>query len=175
MTEATAPSQQSTEVLKACPFCKGDRAYISDHESAALHVCCRDCGAQLWGHKRHFSSRQEAAAAWNHRAAESEDASRPPSSAGKYDEVLVPFFKLMEQELHANTGKGDRPGWLKMTPDKALLEIYYHVAKLQKAVKSNDGPRVREHSADVANLAMMALDACGGLHEPDWTEVATAG
>ncbi|MDO8778881.1 MAG: hypothetical protein Q7K57_61215 [Burkholderiaceae bacterium] len=82
---------------------------------------------------------------------------------GKYDDVLRPFVSLMERELHANTGKGDRPGWLTLTADQLLLEIYYHVAKLQKAIKDNDGPRVQEHAADVANMAMMALDVCGGL------------
>ncbi|MDP2369364.1 hypothetical protein [Rhodoferax sp.] len=82
---------------------------------------------------------------------------------GKYDDVLRPFVSLMERELHANTGKGDRPGWLSMSADEVLLEIYYHVAKLQKAIRNNDGPRIQEHAADVANMAMMALDVCGGI------------
>lgn len=81
----------------------------------------------------------------------------------KYDDVLAPFLTLMRRELHANAGKGDRPGWLAMTPDHALLEVYYHLAKLQKAVKHNDGPAIQEYSADVANMAMMVLDICGGL------------
>jgi hypothetical protein len=50
-----------------------------------------------------------------------------------------------------------------MSPASALLEVYYHLAKLQKAVKNNDGPAIQEHSADVANMAMMVLDVCGGL------------
>jgi hypothetical protein len=29
-------------------------------------------------------------------------------------------------------------------------------------VKNNDGPAIMEHSADVANMAMMVLDVCGG-------------
>ena len=69
----------------------------------------------------------------------------------------------MRQELHANAGKGDRPGWLSMKPGECLLEIYYHLSKLQKAVKDNDGPHVIEYSADVANMSMMLLDICGGL------------
>ena len=88
--------------------------------------------------------------------------------AGKYDEVLKPFLALMERELHANTGKGDRPGWLKMSTDKALLEIYYHLAKLQKAVKNNEINLIAEHSADVANMAMMLLDVCGGIEIGHW-------
>lgn len=82
---------------------------------------------------------------------------------GKYGDVLRPFLKQMEAELHANVGKGDRPGWLAMSPETAMLEIYYHVAKLQKATKDNDGPHIIEYAADVANMAMMMLDICGGI------------
>lgn len=85
------------------------------------------------------------------------------SSSGKYSNVLRPFFAMMEAELHANTGKGDRPGWLAMSPEQCLLEIYYHTAKLQKAVKNNDMKGVREHIADVANMSMMLADTCGWL------------
>jgi hypothetical protein len=82
---------------------------------------------------------------------------------GKYGNVLGPFLELMESELHANSSKGDRHGWLSMTPEVGLLEIYWHTAKLSAAVKNNDGALIREHSADVANMAMMLLDVCGGL------------
>lgn len=82
---------------------------------------------------------------------------------GKYGDVLRPFVLAMEKELHANAGKGDRPGWLKMRPEIALLEIYYHLSKLQKAVKDDNGPGIMEYSADVANMSMMLLDICGGL------------
>lgn len=82
---------------------------------------------------------------------------------GKYGNVLRPFFAMMEAELHANTGKGDRPAWLAMSPEQCLLEIYYHTAKLQKAVKNNDMKGVREYTADVANMSMMLADICGWL------------
>lgn len=81
----------------------------------------------------------------------------------KYDDTLIPFLALMRRELHANSGKGDRPGWRRMSPEAALLEIYHHTAKLAKAVKNNDGPAIEEYSADVANMAMMLLDVCDGL------------
>lgn len=84
-------------------------------------------------------------------------------AAMKYDDVLVPFMSLMRKELHTNCGKGDRPGWLGMDANTALLEVYYHLAKLQKAVRNNDGPAIQEYSADVANMSMMVLDICGGL------------
>ena len=91
------------------------------------------------------------------------------SMSEKYDDVLVPFVAAMRKELHANSGKGDRPGWLAMDANTALLEVYWHAAKLSAAVKNNDGPAIQEHSADVANMAMMVLDICGGLA---WVEVA---
>lgn len=93
-------------------------------------------------------------------------------TAEKYDDVLAPFLSLMRKELHANAGKGDRPGWLAMRPDEALLEVYYHLAKLQKAVKHNDGLAIMQYSADVANMAMMVLDICVGLA---WVEADAAG
>jgi len=94
-----------------------------------------------------------------------EDAQTEQQTAlsGKYGNVLVPFVAFMDAELHANASKGDRPGWLSMSPDVALLEIYWHTAKLSAAVKNRDAARIREHSADVANMAMMLLDVCGGL------------
>lgn len=92
----------------------------------------------------------------------------PPAQAqhsvpGKYDDVLLPFLKSMEHELHANAGKGDRPGWLQMDRRTALLEIYYHLAKLQKATKDNDAAGIVEYAADVANMSMMLVDVCGLL------------
>lgn len=90
-------------------------------------------------------------------------AAATPAPVAKYDDVLMPFLALMRKELHANSGKGDRPGWLSMSTEEALLEVYYHLAKLQKAVRNNDGPGIQEYSADVANMTMMVLDICGGL------------
>ncbi len=89
---------------------------------------------------------------------------------GKYGEVLSPFLEMMNTELHANAGKGDRPGWLSMTPETAMLEIYYHAAKLQKAVKNGDIEGIREHSADVANMSMMMADIFQCLQQPANTE-----
>ncbi|HEQ0207645.1 TPA: hypothetical protein VDW83_006203, partial [Pseudomonas aeruginosa] len=91
------------------------------------------------------------------------DAQAQHSVPGKYDDVLLPFLKSMEHELHANAGKGDRPGWLQMDRRTALLEIYYHLAKLQKATKDNDAAGIVEYAADVANMSMMLVDVCGLL------------
>ncbi|MGY4818015.1 hypothetical protein ACVNP3_18960 [Pseudomonas chlororaphis subsp. piscium] len=81
--------------------------------------------------------------------------------AQKYDNTLLPFLALMRKELHANVGKGDRPGWLAMSSDTCLLEIFYHLGKLQKAVKNSDTGGMTEYAADVANMCMMLLDICG--------------
>lgn len=76
----------------------------------------------------------------------------------KYAEVLRPFVALMEKELHANSHKGDREGWLQMTEEQALGEIEYHVSKLSKAMTDMNPDCIREYAADVANLCMMLLD-----------------
>lgn len=78
----------------------------------------------------------------------------------KYDFVLIPFMAMMSLELHANSDKGDRPGWLNMSEDECLLEIIYHYGKLQKAVRDEDVVLIREHAADVANLCMILVDIC---------------
>ena len=95
--------------------------------------------------------------------------------SGKYGDVLRPFVVQMERELHANAGKGDRPGWLKMSPEVALLEIYYHLFKLQKAVKDGNGPGIQEYAADVANMSMMLLDICGGLALIEYAAPSASG
>lgn len=82
---------------------------------------------------------------------------------GKYGEVLAPFVQLMDKELHANSGKGDRHGWLSMDCKTAILEIHHHVAKLQKSALDHDLHGVREYAADVANMSMMLVDICGVL------------
>lgn len=81
----------------------------------------------------------------------------------KYDDVLIPFQAMMRAELHANAGKGDRPGWLALSRDTCMLEVYHHAAKLAKALHDDNVPMICEHAADVANTAMMAVDVCGAL------------
>lgn len=88
-----------------------------------------------------------------------------PAAPQKYDDVLLPFLAMMRAELHANAGKGDRPGWLQMDVPTALLELFYHMGKLQKAAKKGDVGGVREYTADVANMAMMLADIHGLLPE----------
>ncbi|EML5398589.1 hypothetical protein RI828_001259 [Pseudomonas aeruginosa] len=128
---------------------------------------CRDDVARALG----LRPNQERGFAWSYLLASikscvkasGDSAQAQHSGPGKYDEVLLPFLKSMEHELHANAGKGDRPGWLQMDRKTALLEIYYHLGKLQKATKGNDTAGIVEYAADVANMSMMLVDVCGLL------------
>lgn len=88
------------------------------------------------------------------------EAARLPA---KYDDTLLPFLELMRKELHANSGKGDRDGWLKMSIKEAINEVSHHGHKLEMAVSARDYPQIAEHCADVANCAMMLADVCGLL------------
>lgn len=81
----------------------------------------------------------------------------------KYDDTLVPFLALMRKELHANSQKGDREGWLGMTSGAALEEVEHHWQKLFYAVSTSNPDAIKEHAADVANCAMMVADVCGVL------------
>jgi hypothetical protein len=100
------------------------------------------------------------------------------------DEVhaMLQFLRLMMVEFAENSGKGDRPGWLTMTPERALSEVHHHVAKLHvatvEATRRARGkePRelpwpehedaldwVREYAADTAGCCLMLLDVLSGL------------
>lgn len=85
----------------------------------------------------------------------------PFGLAQKYDDVLLPFIGLMRHELHANSHKGDRRAWLCMGHNQSILEAYHHVAKLANAVRDGNLAGIREHTADVANIAMMIADIHG--------------
>lgn len=78
---------------------------------------------------------------------------------GQERECLHRFFARMVEELAANDGKGNRPGWLSMNRKEAMGEIGWHLAKLQvaaKAFEADDAPAglVLEYAADVANCSL---------------------
>ncbi|HBP6319388.1 TPA: hypothetical protein L6A45_32605, partial [Pseudomonas aeruginosa] len=146
--------------LYAAPVAQAQQLHDLDKQ-------CRDDVARALG----LRPNQERGFAWSYLLASikscvkasGDSAQAQHSVPGKYDDVLLPFLKSMEHELHANAGKGDRPGWLQMDRRTALLEIYYHLAKLQKATKDNDAAGIVEYAADVANMSMMLVDVCGLL------------
>ncbi|HGM7376861.1 TPA: hypothetical protein ACKQGQ_006081 [Pseudomonas aeruginosa] len=169
--------QRENCMAAACPQCGARYVLVASEEIAApvaqaqqlndLDKQCRDDVARALG----LRPNQERGFAWSYLLASikscvkasGDSAQAQHSGPGKYDEVLLPFLKSMEHELHANAGKGDRPGWLQMDRKTALLEIYYHLGKLQKATKGNDTAGIVEYAADVANMSMMLVDVCGLL------------
>lgn len=168
-------NNQAAQTMPVIDDFNGDNAKLI--ESARALISLSDSGSLahhgIGGHARAILSafivRTEAAA-----LSQTAGVADGPLS-GKYGDVLRPFVIQMERELHANAGKGDRPGWLKMSPEVALLEIYYHLAKLQKAVKDNNGPGIQEYAADVANMSMMLLDICGGLALIEYAAPSASG
>ena len=67
----------------------------------------------------------------------------------------------MIKELAANHDKGDRDGdkgWIHLDKKVLLSEIYYHTGKLQAALMSGDIELIKEHTADIANGALMICD-----------------
>lgn len=52
--------------LEPCRWCN-QTPRVADDTNLAIHVACK-CGVQMWGHRSHFGSQEEAIAAWNRRA-----------------------------------------------------------------------------------------------------------
>lgn len=75
------------------------------------------------------------------------------------------FATLMRRELWANRRKGDRSSWRKISTWVLWVEVSYHSAKLAVAVKTNDKDKIRELTADTANMLMMLADSAGLLDE----------
>lgn len=88
---------------------------------------------------------------------------------------LPEFFELMSMELAANDHKGNRSNWQAMTPSKALMDVYHHVAKLVRAVECGLVPYIREHAADVACSAMIVADVTNVLGAPGQSSLARVG
>lgn len=83
----------------------------------------------------------------------------------------------MEREMQANAYKGDV--WGEADAEALALEVIYHAAKLDRAVRAGDTAAVRELCADVANTAAMVGDKLGVLGEvpplPEGHEVGAGG
>ena len=78
-----------------------------------------------------------------------------------YKRLTEKFSEAMIKELDANHTKGDRDGdfgWMTMSNKQNLGELYYHVGKLQEAMRNNNIKEILEYSADISNLAMMVYD-----------------
>lgn len=114
------------------------------------------------------------------------DVKRVLDVSNEKDEMFKAIDKmaeLMKRELEENFDrKGGRKDWLKMDAMSHVLQVYYHNAKLQFAVKDlllfrsdSDASRhelqhqeelVKEYAADCCNHALMTLDVLDLLGVP---------
>ena len=70
------------------------------------------------------------------------------------------FVERMENEIKANTHKGDwRLFATKENRHEILREIEHHYNKLVTAYESGDEELIREHSADIGNIAMFMYES----------------
>lgn len=117
------------------------------------------------------------------RKVEMDETPEAPGEESPTHQCCTKFSELMKKELDANMErKKGRESWLAIAPMDHVLQVYYHTGKLQIAVKalevmtkSGDASRSRlqaqeaeviEYAADVANHAMMVLDALDKLGIP---------
>jgi len=87
----------------------------------------------------------------------------PPAPA-QSDVIRPEFIEVMRHEIYANARKGD---WTKFRIGRTEAEAWLgeHVSKLIAAIATMDREAVREHAADVANIAMK-IDECFGAAQP---------
>lgn len=69
------------------------------------------------------------------------------------------FAAVMRRELWTNRTKGTKDTWREDRVRDLTSEVFWHAAKLAMAVKHQDPDLIREHAADVANMAMMVEGA----------------
>lgn len=75
----------------------------------------------------------------------------------KWNDEVREFAKLMLGEMQANDHKSDRYNFRTASPKELLGDCLLHAGKLAIALKEQDHIHVQEHTADVANIAMMIL------------------
>lgn len=70
------------------------------------------------------------------------------------------FTERMEKEIKANAHKGDWKVFAtKENRPEILHEIEHHYNKLVIAYESGDEELIREHSADIGNIAMFMYES----------------
>ena len=89
-------------------------------------------------------------------------------------DCVIAFHYLMRDELDKNN---DKPGWTDMTPLQLAYEMNYHVAKVLEDLTGLETPldelgeipleqsqaAIREHSADIGNIAMFIAYIFGAM------------
>ena len=76
--------------------------------------------------------------------------------------LVLAFAHEMERKLAQNRHKGDRSGWLHVSPESLIERIGDEFGELCEAVDRRDpSQHVYDEAADVANFAMMVADSYG--------------
>lgn len=135
-----------------------DRGSWVDDETIPLRVIHDDVLNEYFDLKEASQAKQPAQQATATAVKDFQGDLMQTALAGKFGNVLGPFLVFMDQELHANAGKGDRSGWLSMSREQALQEINHHLAKLKKAVQNDDIALIVEHSTGCRRLALPSGD-----------------
>lgn len=77
----------------------------------------------------------------------------PFHTRDEYLAMIEEFRPGMLEELVANDFKGGQAGW--NDPHALVKEAYYHVGKLQEALRALDAERVEEFCHDLGNLGLI--------------------
>jgi hypothetical protein len=75
---------------------------------------------------------------------------------------LVDFANSMQNELDANSHKGNWEDWKNI--EEMIAELEWHKAKLLFALKENDKEKCKEYIADCANI-LFFIGNVGGLYD----------
>lgn len=74
---------------------------------------------------------------------------------------VLEFAREMEIKLAENRHKGDRSGWMKISPWELLRKLRSEVIELELAMENgDDSEEIRREAADIGNFAMMIADVC---------------
>jgi len=74
---------------------------------------------------------------------------------------IINFAEAMQNELDANSHKGDWQEWSDI--EAMIAELEWHKAKLLFALKENDKDKCKEYIADCANI-LLFIGNVGGLY-----------
>lgn len=76
------------------------------------------------------------------------------------------FFQRMKIEMKANEHKGDWKQFaIRQNRPDILREIEHHYNKLVLAFESDDEELIREHSADIGNIAMFMFESTKAIQK----------
>lgn len=78
-------------------------------------------------------------------------------------QYVLSFAHEMEGKLTLNRHKGDRAGWLAMSPEQLIQRLRDEIIELETAIQSMESSTViQKECADIGNFAMMLHDWFAG-------------